>query len=278
MFLGVISPLSASVYVIPIGITRAITNQQVGLNIITELIIGYALPGRPIAMMLFKTWGFISMAQALQFTGDLKLGHYMKIPHRPLFWCQIVGTVVAGTVQLGVQTWMFSNIEDLCSSDQRGGFICPGTTVFGTASIIVSYCRLMLWFRLLHADLPQWGVIGPQRPFSHGHLYYALNFFFLGGIIAPIIQWTLHKSLRLDVLKYINFPVICASAAVLPPAVPLNYVMWVLICYIFNFFVRRRYFGWWSKYNCECLFLRFVKTPFCILFFLTRVWVRHSVC
>lgn len=33
---------------------QAITNQQVGLNVITELIIGYALPGRPVAMMMFK--------------------------------------------------------------------------------------------------------------------------------------------------------------------------------------------------------------------------------
>lgn len=66
-------------YIIPIGIIQAITNQQVGLNVITELIIGYALPGRPIAMMMFKTWGYITMAQALQFTSDFKLGHYMKV-------------------------------------------------------------------------------------------------------------------------------------------------------------------------------------------------------
>ena len=70
----------AFVYIIPIGMIQAITNQQLGLNVITELIIGYALPGRPIAMMMFKTWGYITMAQALQFTSDFKLGHYMKIP------------------------------------------------------------------------------------------------------------------------------------------------------------------------------------------------------
>lgn len=68
------------VYIIPIGMIQAITNQQVGLNVITELVIGYALPGRPIAMMMFKTWGYITMAQALSFTSDFKLGHYMKIP------------------------------------------------------------------------------------------------------------------------------------------------------------------------------------------------------
>jgi hypothetical protein len=50
-------------YVIPIGMIQAITNQQVGLNVITELIIGFGLPGRPVAMMMFKTWGYITMAQ-----------------------------------------------------------------------------------------------------------------------------------------------------------------------------------------------------------------------
>jgi OPT family oligopeptide transporter len=129
---------SAFVYVIPIGVIQAITNNEVGLNVITELIIGYALPGHPLAMMMFKTWGYITMVQALQFTGDFKLGHYMKIPHRPMFVCQVVATIIAGTVQLGVQSWMFSNVKDMCSSTQPDGFICPSTTVFGTASIIVN--------------------------------------------------------------------------------------------------------------------------------------------
>ena len=48
----------AFVYTIPIGIIQAVTNQQIGLNVITELVVGYVLPGQPLAMMLFKTWGY----------------------------------------------------------------------------------------------------------------------------------------------------------------------------------------------------------------------------
>ena len=50
----VLALIIAFVYVIPIGMIQAITNQQIGLNVITELIIGYILPGKPIAMMMFK--------------------------------------------------------------------------------------------------------------------------------------------------------------------------------------------------------------------------------
>src|ERR1700722_5658536 len=149
---------AAFVYTVPIGVIQAITNQQMGLNVITELIIGYMLPGRPIAMMLFKTWGYITMVQALNFASDFKLGHYMKIPPRTMFWSQVVCTIIAGTVQLGVQAWMFTNIPDICSPSQHDGFICPSTEGFGTASII-------------------WGVFGPAREFSRGQMYYGLTFF-----------------------------------------------------------------------------------------------------
>jgi len=218
------------VYTIPIGIIQAITNMQVGLNVLTELIIGYMLPGRPIAMMMFKTWGYITMAQALTFTSDFKLGHYMKIPPRQMFYCQVVATVIAGTVQLAVQAWMFSHIPDMCSPTQESNFICPNTTVFGTASII-------------------WGVIGPARQFSKGQLFYGLLFFFLAGFIAPVIQWSLHKRYKIGILKYLNFPVVFSGPGAIPPATPLNYIPWVIIGFIFNYVIRRRHFNWWSKYN-----------------------------
>ena len=129
----------AFAYTIPIGVLLALTNQELFLNIIGELIIGYLLPGRPIAMMMFKTWTLITMAQALSFTSAFKLGHYMKIPPRPMFACQVVATIVSGTVQLGVQAWLFSNVEGFCSPTQKEGFICPSIATFGDAAIIVRY-------------------------------------------------------------------------------------------------------------------------------------------
>lgn len=226
----VLSLVIAFVYIIPIGMIQAITNQQVGLNVITELIIGYLLPGRPVAMMLFKTWGYITMYQALVFTSDFKLGHYMKIPQKPMFWCQVAATAVAGTVQLGVQAWMFTNIKDMCSPDQPDGFICPSTEVFGTASII-------------------WGVIGPALQFSKGQIYYGLVFFFLVGAIAPFTAWAVSLKYPNSIVKYINFPVIFTGTGLIPPATAVNYVPWAIVGFIFQYVIRRRHFSWWTKYN-----------------------------
>ncbi|KAI0319314.1 OPT oligopeptide transporter [Amylostereum chailletii] len=215
---------------VPIGIIQAITSNQLGLNVITELMIGYMVPGKYLPMMLFKTWGYITMTQALQFAQDLKLGHYMKVPPRQMFWCQVIATIVSGTVQLAVQAWMFTNIQDMCSADQPDNFICPSTSVFGTASVI-------------------WGVIGPQRQFSQGQIYYGLVFFFLIGAVLPAIQYALHKKYKWSILKYVNWPVIFSGTGLMPPATPLNFVPYVIVGFIFNYVIRRRHFSWWAKYN-----------------------------
>ncbi|KAG1727749.1 OPT oligopeptide transporter [Suillus paluster] len=218
----VLALIIAFFYIIPIGMIQAITNQQVGLNVITELVVGYAIPGRPLAMMLFKTWGYITMAQAL--------GHYMKIPPRTMFAAQVSAAAVAGTVQLGVQAWMFTNIVDICSTKQPDGFICPNTQVFGTASII-------------------WGVIGPQRQFSPGQMYGGLLWFFLIGALCPLAAWAISLKWPNSLIRYINFPVIFTGTGAIPPATAVNYIPWAIVGFVFQYVIRRRHFSWWTKYN-----------------------------
>jgi len=222
--------LLSFIFFIPIGMIQAMTNTQIGLNVISELMVGYMLPGKPLTMMLFKTFAYITMTQALQFSVDLKLGHYMKVPPRQMFWSQVVATVVAGTTQLGVQSWMFSNIADMCTPHQKDGFICPTTDVFGTASII-------------------WGVIGPALQFSKGQLYNDLLWFFLLGAVLPVIPWYLTKKYPDSFFKFINVPVLLCGAGSVPPATAVNFVPWAIIGYIFQHVIRRRHFYWWAKYN-----------------------------
>ncbi|KAJ3967882.1 OPT oligopeptide transporter [Lentinula raphanica] len=219
----------AFTYVIPVGMIQAITNQQVALNVIAELVIGYALPGRPIATMMFKTWGYNSMSQALIFTSDLKLGHYMKIPPRPMFFAQVICSIIAATAQLGVQTWLFENVSGICQPGQLDRLTCQNTEVFGVASII-------------------WGAIGPNRMFTQG-MYSPLLFFFLIGTLAPIISWLVDKKYPNSFFKYVNFPVIFNGTQLLPPASGINYVPWAIVGFIFQYLIRRRHFPWWTKYN-----------------------------
>jgi len=63
--------------------------QTPGLNVITEYCMGLIMPGRPIANVCFKVYGYMSMNQSVSFLNDFKLGHYMKVPPRSMFLVQV---------------------------------------------------------------------------------------------------------------------------------------------------------------------------------------------
>ena len=67
------------VFLLPIGVISAITGLTLGLNVLTEFVIGLMIPGQTIAVMAFKSLGTNTIIQAMSLIGDLKLGHYMKI-------------------------------------------------------------------------------------------------------------------------------------------------------------------------------------------------------
>ena len=225
-----IALLISLVFMIPIGMIQAITNVQLGLNVITEFIIGYMQPGRPIAMMLFKTYGYITMTQALAFASDLKLGHYMKIPPRVLFSGQMVATIWSCFVQVGVLNWAFANINNICSAKNVNHFKCPNGRVFFTASII-------------------WGLIGPARIFSAGQIYNNLLWFFLAGALAPFIFYGLARAFPKSNFRYVNAPLIFGGSGLIPPASTINYTTWAIVGFIFNKYLKNKYRGWWSNYN-----------------------------
>jgi hypothetical protein len=49
-----------------------------------------------------------------------------------MFFAQIMCTIIAGTIQLEVQAWMFGNAQGMYTVDQRDGSVCPSTEVIGT--------------------------------------------------------------------------------------------------------------------------------------------------
>ncbi|KAG0042686.1 hypothetical protein BGZ83_000187 [Gryganskiella cystojenkinii] len=213
---------------LPVGLIQAVTNQQPGLNIITEYVVGYALPGRPIANVTFKTLGYISMAQSLTFVMDLKLGHYMKVPPRAMFWTQCAGTVIAGLINLVTADWLLGSQKGICETSDDFG--CPSAGTFYSASVI-------------------WGVISPNKMFGPHSIYNAVNYFFLIGFFIPIPFYYLKKRFPNSWLENIHLPVLLAATGMMPPAKPFNYPMWIFVGFFFQYFVRRRYATWHLRFT-----------------------------
>lgn len=147
---------------------------------------------------------------------------------------QFIGTIVAGTINLGVAWWLLGSIENICQDEllpPNSPWTCPGDRVFFDASVI-------------------WGLVGPRRIFGPLGNYGALNWFFLGGALGPVVVWLLHKQFpRQRWIKLINLPVLLGATAYMPPATALNYTSWVAVGTVFNFFVFRYRKRWWQRYN-----------------------------
>lgn len=224
----VIALIVAFVNIVPQGILEAMTNQHVGLNIITELICGYMLPLRPMANLLFKLYGFIVMRQGLNLSRDLKLAVYMKVPPRLIFAIQIYATIISGLTSVGIQEWMRKNIDGFCTTDQRDGFTCSnGRTVFN-ASII-------------------WSM--PKFLFSPGRIYNPLLWFFLIGVVVTLLVYVIQRKYpKNEFLKHIHTPIFFTGPGGIPPSTPYNYSLFFAMSFIL-FTIKRYWPRWFSRYN-----------------------------
>ncbi|KAF4444589.1 Sexual differentiation process isp4 [Fusarium acutatum] len=200
-------------FALPIGIIQAVTNTQIGLNVLTEFIYGYLQPGRPLALM---------MAQSLRFVSDLKFGHYMKIPPRTMFLSQVVATTFSCFIQIVVLNLSLKSIPEVCEHHQVDHFTCPGGRVF---------------------------FAGPARMFSPGQVYSGLFVFFILGAITPIVIYVLAKRWPRSPVRYLMAPLIFGGAGAIPPATPLNYLSWGIVGFVFQFWIKKRHFRWWTRLN-----------------------------
>ncbi|KAK7756427.1 hypothetical protein SLS62_001653 [Diatrype stigma] len=174
--------LLAIIFVVPLGILRAVTGITVTLNVLAEFIGGMMSHGNALSMNLFKSFGYVTCAQALGFARDLKLAHYLKIPPRHTFAAQIVATLISTFVSAAIMQMQFG-LKDVCTSDAPMRFTCPGNNTFFTAAVL-------------------WGTIGPRKVFGVYGQYSTILLGWPLGVITPVILYLLvkkyprHKFLR----------------------------------------------------------------------------------
>jgi len=221
--------LLAVIFCVPCGIIKAITNIEIILNVVAELFGGLWFPGNANGMNFFRAYGYITASHTLRFAQDPKLAHYSHIPPWITFNCQMVATLVASFVSTAILNYQMTKIPDICTPGQKDHFTCPATNGSFTAAVL-------------------WGTLGPKRMFGPGAIYNGLMWFFLAGALLPIPFYFLGKKWK--VLQYFHAPVFMYGAAF--SRAPYNLAnIWpsVPVAWLFNYYIKRRYLSWWSKYN-----------------------------
>ncbi|KAG6011086.1 hypothetical protein E4U43_008509 [Claviceps pusilla] len=241
------------IFLVPMTYLYSISGTTQGLNVVTELIVGYALPGRPEALMFVKAFGYNINGQADNYISDQKMGFYAKVPPRAMYRGQIISVILTAFVAYGVVQFV-DQMPGICTPNQPSHFTCAGGSQVYFASSVV------------------WGAIGPKRIFSQ--MYPVLKYCFLLGFLLAVVWGTLKRcGPRLQK----------ALEAVLPAAIfkPLNTMIFTPISWLkhvhpslilngmlswaptnltyftgglyisaaFMYYLKRYKTAWWEKYN-----------------------------
>lgn len=215
------------VFVIPLCLIYAITGYYFTLEVLVELIIGYALPGNGDALMFLKAFGFNITGQAQQYVYDQKMGHYSKVPPRAVFRGQLIGTIFQIIASLLVINWEIYNLDGICTDEQANNFTCPSEVSYYSSSIF-------------------WGVIGPKRVFNK--MYPILPYCFLIGFLIALVC--------LGIRRYFYRQTLWFQPAVIIGGIfnyaPYNlsyFIPGLYVCFAFNHYIKKKYNAWWEKYN-----------------------------
>ncbi|BEJ16419.1 hypothetical protein CspHIS471_0510240 [Cutaneotrichosporon sp. HIS471] len=225
---GVIMPL---IVIVPCGLIQAITGMPIPLNVLAEFIGGAIKPGSANSLIYFKTYGYIAAYQALAFSSDLKLAHYLKIPPRHTFAMQVWATVIYCFICAGLQNYILG-FKDVCTSAAKFGMSCPGANTFFTSAVF-------------------WGTLGPVRLFGPGKRYTLMLLGFPIGLVAVLAYWALRKAFpRKEWIRQLHPVMIFNGGAYWGPPLNMSYFIGNVYITVFSFqFIRKRYTAFWAKYN-----------------------------
>ncbi|KAG0376601.1 hypothetical protein BGX24_007488 [Mortierella sp. AD032] len=220
------------VLTLPICAMTAITGFGPGLNVITELVCGYILPGKPIANMTFKCYGYMAMYQCMNLLSDLKLGHYMKIPPRAMFISQFWGTLIGSCFNYLTMVLIIDSQRDALTGNK------PDPYGLWTGQRVETFWGSGLIY----------GALGPARMFSGSSRYSFVYYGLLVGAIVPVILWTLSKAFPRFPWSNINVSIIAGGMSAFPNGYTMSILSGLICCLVFRFYIFRYHKGWWQKY------------------------------
>lgn len=217
-------------FVIPVGIIKAVTGIEVTLNVFAELLGGFWYEGDALSMNFLKSYGFVTCSHAVLFAGDLKLAHYVKIPPRQTFAAQLAATLVSTFICTAMLNFQMMGIPNVCTEQAPFNMSCPNVNTFFMASIL-------------------WGTIGPRKLFGAEGQYRFIQLGWAMGFVAPLLLWGVQRLFPSQKWLRMVSPVLMFAAptsvpynlSYLIPAMPFGYVSWV--------WIRGRHLAFWSRYN-----------------------------
>ncbi|TRM66262.1 OPT oligopeptide transporter protein-domain-containing protein [Schizophyllum amplum] len=196
-----------------------------------QMVCSYMVPGDPIANMYATLYGAQPTVQGIKLLGDLKLGQYIKIPPRVNFLVQILGCIVGAMLNYAMMLSIIKN--------QREDLLSISGTRLWSGQNAQSY----------NFNAIAWGALGRQM-FSPGKVYYMVPISLAIGAALPIPHYILHRLYpKNQFLANFNTGIVTQYACYLSVGVNTQVNTTMVLGIFSQWFVRRRFPRWFTKYN-----------------------------
>ncbi|KAJ5661660.1 uncharacterized protein N7477_009276 [Penicillium maclennaniae] len=230
---------SAAIFVIPFAWLYAISNYQLETGSFNELMYGYMVHTKagenhqhPCGPSVYGAIAGDAWYRAQYMLQDQKIGHYMHIPPRQVFFSQIFGTLMGVPINYAVIRWVMDTKGDYLTGKKAD----PLTQ--WTGQKLVSSNTMGV----------QYAVLGPKRLFAEAEMS-PLPWSFLVGAVIPPILFVFHRffpKLRIDLW---NVSIFFGGLAMFYGNVSTGYTSAVIGAYISMYWAYRRHFEVWKRYN-----------------------------
>ncbi|KAJ6032456.1 hypothetical protein N7540_003188 [Penicillium herquei] len=230
---------SAAIFVIPFAWLYAISNYQLETGSFNELMYGYMVHTKagsghqdPCGPSVYGSIAGDAWYRAQYMLQDQKIGHYMHIPPRAIFFGQVFGSLMGVPMNYAVMRWVM---------DTKGDYLTGKKTD-----------PLNQWtgqsLRSSNTMGVQYAVLGPKRLFAEAEMT-PLPWSFLVGAVIPPILFIFHRyflRLRIDLW---NVSIFFGGLAMFYGNISTGNTSAIIGGYIVMYWAYRRQLEVWKRYN-----------------------------
>jgi OPT family oligopeptide transporter len=232
-----IALLTGVAVVIPMGWLYALSNFQVAVGTTNELLYGYMVNTgeghrHPAGASTYGSIAGDAWYRAQYMLQDQKIGHYMHIPPRAVFFSQIFGELIGIPINYGVVQWVLSAKGDYLRGDKKDPL---GQW---TGQMLASYNSLGV----------QYVVFGPSRLFKE-YIFHPLPYGFLFGAGAPLIVYAFHRCLPRARFDLCNVTIFASAMSYFYGNLSTGFTSRLIVAYISMHYFYRYRFNVWKNYK-----------------------------
>ncbi|KAJ8131805.1 hypothetical protein O1611_g1818 [Lasiodiplodia mahajangana] len=228
---------TGAVVVIPLGWLYAVSNFQLPIGTFNELLYGTMVQNlshhrNPIGASVYGSIAGDAWYRAQYMLQDQKIGHYMHVPQRAIFFSQVFGITLGVPINYAAMRWVLNTKRDYLTGElEDPAHIWTGQSLAGYLTLGVQYV-----------------LIGPTKLFQQQQ-WKPIPYAFLFGAGVPAVIYLLHRLFPRAKFNLWNTTIFCSGASIFYGNISTGYFSRFIGGFVVMYWAYRYRYQLWARYN-----------------------------